>query len=134
MVLPFLGEPSDAVPRVAEPPVDFVRAEFRKAVDEADDDAAFVLGLLAAYRALIVFEGVEQTAFLGIVLAVAFDALPFASLLQTMLPHVEHRMVHASHMCLPHCEQVLQHQHWFPLECLPIWQYVPYHGSSSPSS
>ena len=80
MVLPFLGEPSDAVPRVAKPPVDFVRAEFRKAVDEAEDDAAFVLGLLAAYRALIVFEGVKQTAFLGIVLAVAFDALPFAVL------------------------------------------------------
>ena len=52
---------------------------FSEAVDEAEDDA-FALGLLAAYRALIVFEGVEQTAFLGIVLAFAFDALPFAVL------------------------------------------------------
>lgn len=83
---------------------------FSEAVDEAEDDAAF-----------------------------AFDALPFAvlgfgaSLLQMTLPHVEHRTVHASHMCLPHCEQVLQHQHWFP-PWMPTWQYVPYHASSSSAS
>ena len=56
-----------------------------------------------------------------------------ASLLQMTLPHVEHRTVHASHMCLPHCEQVLQHQHWFP-PWMPTWQYVPYHASSSSAS